>query len=584
MRGLVLKRKQELSPWHLSMYCGGCRIRRVDNNVKSNLIVRKPSWQRIVLCIAVIAVLTALPYAQVWHHEYVYLDDYEYIVHNNYINRGLTMDGLLWAMNFHQSDGSYWRPITWMSHMLDFALFGRNSSAHHMVNVIFHALNAILVYLLIDFMTKKSVPSLFIALLFGLHPLNVESVAWLTERSNVLSTFWGLIALLCYRRYTIRKTYPSYGLVVIFFLLSLMSKPLLITLPFLMLLMDYWPLERVKALKGQSRSAAGLVIEKIPLIALAFTSVYLAMARVGDETISVSQVAFSLRAANAFVSYIQYLLKFFHPVELAAFYPFPQSIAAWKSFGAFAMIATISVLLFLRAKKMPYVFVGWFWYVGTLLPKIGFIQAGLWPAWADRWIYFPGIGISIMIVWPLGRWLREHRKPMMQRCGIAAGAGSLFILTYLTWMQVGVWSDSQTLFDNMLKHTQNNYFAHNNIGFLLSTQGQNHAAEEHFRKAIDFNPRYEKAYFNMGVIMSDRGNESDAAAYFRKAVALKPTSVLNNLALGKTLVNQSRKEGLKYLSTAVHLSRNSAEVHNIVKAILRDAGRTRHQNPLVSNP
>ena len=547
--------------------------RWMDKKVKSKSLEMRPSLQEIYLWVAVIAVLTALPYVQVWQHDYVYMDDYEYIVDNNYINRGITMEGLFWAMNFRQSDGSYWRPVTWMSHMLDFALFGRNSSAHHMVNVVFHTLNAILVYLLLYFLTAKSMPSLFIALLFGLHPLNVESVAWLTERSNVLSTFWGLIALLFYREYTNHKTYRRYCLVVIFFLLSLMSKPLLITLPFLMLLMDYWPLGRIEALKGRYKAVAALVIEKIPLIALAFTAIFLAISRVGDETVSVSQVAFPLRAANAFVSYVQYLLKFFHPVELAAFYPFPQSIAAWKSFGAFALMTTISVLLLWRARKSPDVFVGWFWYVGTLMPKIGFIQAGLWPAWADRWIYFPGIGISIMVVWPLGRWLLAHPKPMIPRCGIAAGAGSIIILTCLTWMQVGVWSNSQTLFNNMLKHTQNNYFAHNNMGFLLKIQGQDRAAEGHFRKAIDFNPRYAKAYFNMGVIMSDQGNDNDAAVYFRKAVALKPTSVLHNLALGKTLVHQGREEGLQYLSTAVHLSRNSAEVHTIVKAILRDAGR-----------
>ncbi len=537
----------------------------------------KPALPRIYLCITIIAVLTALPYAQVWHHEYLYFDDHKYIVDNNYINRGLTSEGFLWAMNFRQADGSYWRPITWFSHMLDFTLFGNNSGAHHMVNVVLHILNAVLVFVLMYALTAKSIPSLIIALLFGLHPLNVESVAWLTERSNVLSTFWGLIALLFYRQYTRHKTYRAYGLVFIFFLFSLMSKPLLITLPFLMLLLDYWPLGRIEGIKGNLKVIADLVIEKIPLMALALVSIGLVMSRVGDETISVSQVPLYLRTANATVSYILYFLKFIYPVELAAFYPFPLSIPAWKTIGASVVLASTSLLLLLHAKRMPAVFVGWFWYVGTLVPKIGFIQTGLWPALADRWLYFPGLGLSIMLIWPLGRWLIDSPKPVMRCACLLSGAGLFFILTYLTWLQVAVWSHSQLLFENMLKHTQNNYFAHNNLGFLWSVQGQNRVAEDHFRKAIDLNPQYEKAHFNMGVILSDQGKENEAVVFFREAVALKPTSVLNNIALGKTLVYQGQKEGIQYLTAAMRLSRNSSEVHNIVRAILRNAGQTENK-------
>ena len=539
----------------------------------------KPSLSRIYLYIAVIAVLTALPYTQVWHHDYVYFDDYEYIVDNNYINRGLTVEGFFWAMNFRQADGSYWRPVTWFSHMLDFSLFGKNSGAHHMVNVVFHTWNAILVFVLLYILTAKPTPSLFIALLFGLHPINVESVAWLTERSNVQSTFWGLMALLCYRQYVIHKDYRFYFLLITCFLFSLMSKPLLITLPFLMLLMDYWPLERLKGIKGHYKAVAALVIEKIPLIALALVSIGLAMSRVGDETISVAHVSFSLRVANALVAYVRYLLNFFYPVELAAFYPFPPSIAAWQSIGAFVGLAAISAVLLWQAKKIPWVFVGWFWFVGTLVPKIGLVQAGLWPSLADRWLYFPGLGLAIMVIWPLGRWLLEDPKPIMQWACLAAVTGLFFLLTCLTWLQVAVWSNSQTLFENMLTHTPNNYFAHNNMGFLLKMQGQDRAAAEHFRKAIGLNPHYEKAHFNMGVILSDQGHASEAVVHFRKAVALKPSSVLNNLALGKTLVDRGQNEGVQYLSAAMQLSHNSNEVQNIVKAILSNAGRRERKPP-----
>ena len=573
--------------WCFGLYVRNKPIFSIDESPSLSTGARpvymKPPRPKIYLWIAIIAVLTALPYAQVWHHDYVHFDDYEYIVDNNYINRGITSEGFLWAMNFRQADGSYWRPITWFSHMLDFTLFGKNSGAHHMVNVVFHILNAILVFVLMYAMTAKSIPSLVIALVFGLHPLNVESVAWLTERSNVLSTFWGLMALLFYRQYTTHKTYRSYCLVIIFFLFSLMSKPLLITLPFLMLLIDYWPLARIKGVKGNFKVAADLVIEKIPLITFALVSVWLAMARVGDETISVTQVPFYLRTANAVVSYIHYLVKFIYPVDLAAFYPFPLSIPAWKTIGASVVLAATSILLFVKAGRIPAAFVGWFWYVGTLVPKIGLIQAGMWPALADRWLYFPGLGLSIMIIWPLGRWLRDNHKPVMRCASLLSGAGFIFLLIYLTWLQVAIWSNSQILFENMLKRTQNNYFAHNNLGFLSSVQGQNRAAEEHFRKAIDLNPHYEKAYFNMGVILSDQGKESEAIVYFRKAVALKPTSALNNIALGKTLVYQGQKEGMQYLTAALQLSQNSGEVYNIVRAILRNAGQTERLNPPIPN-
>lgn len=469
----------------------------------SRITTNAVNCKKEYITILFLTLLTILPYAQVAQHSFVHLDDYEYIVNNAYINKGLSAEGFHWAMNFRLQDESYWRPLTWISHMLDYTLFGNDAGMHHLINIFLHVSNTILVYLLLYKMTGRLLESFIVAVFFGLHPINVESVAWLTERSNVLSMFWGLICLILYYKYAIKKTRFHYWLMIFSYIFSLMAKPLLVTLPFLMLLLDYWPIGRIRKLKEDPKYLAKIVIEKLPLIILSFLAILISINRVGI-TISVAQVPISLRASNALVSYVQYILAIINPTNLAAFYPFPQSIPVWKTIGAIIVIAVTTVVAFIKVKKMPYFFVGWFWYIGTLLPKVGFIQAGLWPAMADRWAYFPAIGLFIIMAWMLFSNDAICQKSY-RHLFVVAMTAVVGIMTFQTWNQVSVWNNSYSLFEHMARKTQNNFLAYNNLGYLYSLEGETEVAEKYFYKAITINPKYEKAYFNLGVISLDKG-------------------------------------------------------------------------------
>mgnify|MGYP001819000597 CR=1 FL=1 len=423
-------------------------------------------------------VLTILfVYLQVISFEFINYDTDRYVYENQYVMAGLTQEVNGWA--FTTIYASNWHPVTWLSHMLEVELFGLDSGCHHFSNVLFHCANVILLFWVLVRMTGDMWKSSLIAALFAIHPLHKQSVAWVAERKDVLSTFFGLLTVGCYLRYVRFPRIGSYMPILIFFMLSLMSKPMLVTLPFVLLLIDYWPLKRfdIQMLSGsdvsRSQIATGisLIIEKIPLFLVSAAScmVTLYVQQDGGAVGSLTLYPLHLRIVNALVSYASYLWKMVWPVNLAVVYPYPGEFPAWQIWAACLMLSGISLLAIKNSKAHPWLLVGWLWYLGTLVPVIGLLQAGS-QAMADRYTYVPLIGIFLVLVWGLSDLFeRFHIK---QFSAIIITISVLGVLTTISRNQVGYWQNSITLFEHTIDVTKNNYVAHNNLGHRLLELGK----------------------------------------------------------------------------------------------------------------
>ncbi len=360
-----------------------------------------------------LVLLTLGVYWQVRDHEFISFDDNTYITENRHVKTGLTQENILWAFRFSDKGGTYWHPLTWLSHMTDCHFYGLNPGMHHTTNLLFHIANTILLFLLFKRMTGALWQSAFVAALFALHPLNTDSVAWVAERKNVLSTFFWILTMLAYVRYTEHPGFFRYMTMFLSFVLGLLSKPMLVTLPCVLLLLDYWPLKRflisdcrfpIESKNEMSPAQTGdrkskVLWEKLPLFALSAASVCLSSLSLQryKNIIFPESVLMTLRIENALVSYVRYILKMICPQNLAFYYPYPDSLPTWQSLGAAILLVIISYLTIRAFRSMPYLITGWLWYLGTLVPVSGLIQAGLWPATADRWAYVPLIGLFIMI-------------------------------------------------------------------------------------------------------------------------------------------------------------------------------------------
>ena len=363
----------------------------------------------LLLAIAVIAI-----YWPVTDHQFINFDDDLYVTDNTQVKNGLTTKGIKWA--FQINDRGYWQPLTWISHMLDCELSGVNPGWHHFHNVMIHLVNSMLLFLLIYHLSGGFYRGLLVAAIFAVHPLNVDSVAWIAERKNLLSTFFWILSIFLYKRYVDKANLARYALVLTSFFLGLMVKPMLVTLPFVFLLLDFWPLKRTRCsfqptmeseaawsdkTEFQPTAISKLVIEKIPFLFLSFGSVCMAIfsTRQIGEIVAVDSVPMILRIGNGLISYVCYVGKMIWPFNLAVYYPFPESFPAWLSIGAAVLLVAVSALCLRFLASKPYLTVGWFWYLGTLVPVIGIVQGGLWPAMADRWAYVPLIGLFIIISW-----------------------------------------------------------------------------------------------------------------------------------------------------------------------------------------
>jgi len=452
------------------------------------------------ICLLLI-VLTVTIYFQVKDFSFINYDDQLYVTQNYRVRNGLTFENIKWAFTtFHASN---YHPLTWLSHMLDVSMFGMDAGRHHAVNLFFHLANVIILFFVLRLMTGSVWRSGWVALLFGVHPLHVESVAWIAERKDVLSTFWGLLAVMGYYWYVRKPNLRRYVSVFVFSAFSLLSKPMLVTLPFLLLLLDFWPLNRLKLWQSEHHEAEQdksnlmrLVLEKIPIMLLAVVaSVLTLLAQKNSMPTNTSTLTFDLRAMNALFSYMEYLRRMVWPSGLAVLYPVLHGVTPWKIIvsGGSLLLITYFVLLNLRAR--PYMAVGWFWYLGTLVPVIGLVQVGV-QAMADRYTYIPLIGIFIAAVWSVAEFASRQRyaRQIFIRLILAA---LIIPYTFIAWKQTAYWRDNITLFARTLAVTQNNYVAENNYGVSLAEVGRLDEAITHFKKALLIDPNNQEVRRNL---------------------------------------------------------------------------------------
>jgi tetratricopeptide (TPR) repeat protein len=521
----------------------------------------RPRLIALLLAFATLAV-----YLPVSHHGFLTYDDDEYVTENPVVQDGLTLAGLKWA--FTTGCASNWHPVTWLSHMTDCTLFGLNPGAHHLVNVIFHATNAALLFVLWLRLTGKTWPSAFVAALFAWHPLHVESVAWIAERKDVLSTFFALLALLSYAKYAQTGSRRSYWSALVLFALGLLAKPMLVTLPCVMLLLDYWPLRRYSA----TTFRGSILSEKIPFFLLTIAScvVTFLVQHNGHAVATLTQVPLGLRLENAALATVVYLQKLIWPSPLAVIYPMaPVSFAAFAR--AAVLLAVISALAWRVRHLKPCWLVGWLWFLGTLVPVIGIVQVGS-AAMADRYTYIPSIGIFVAVAFGL-----PELAVKMSRGKRILPVGATFLLLgcigSMEW-QLHYWRDSETLFRHTLAVTENNDKAHLDLAVTLEQHGRFQEALAEYRETVRIAPDRHQIHFNIGHMLARLGRHDEALAEYREAIRSDPKVAMWHCAAGSELVALGQgDEALKEFAEAERLKTSYALPHLETARLFFQQGR-----------
>jgi tetratricopeptide (TPR) repeat protein len=531
-----------------------------------------------------LATITWVVFGQALGHGFVNYDDPSYVYENPTVSKGLTLDGLKWA--FTHSHARNWHPLTTLSHMVDCQLFGLKPAGHHFTSLLLHTVTVLLLFFVFWQMTRAYWRSAFVAAVFAIHPLRVESVAWVAERKDVLSGLFFVLTLAAYVRYVRERTIVRYSLVVLFLALGLMSKPMLVTLPLVLLLLDYWPLDRFlqsRSGKSHSQLILPLLIEKVPLLVLSAASCLVTFLVQKSGGAQAESLPFTWRVSNALVAYITYIWQMIWPLKLAPIYPHPEGrLPALLVAGALVILLIVTVLVFLRRRKTPYLVTGWLWYLGMLVPVIGIVQVGA-QGLADRYTYLPQIGLYLLVTWTLAdltpAW--RYRRELL-------GAGSALVLAALgwtAWVQTSLWRDSETLWTHTLAVTEENEVAHNNLGEVLDKRGQledalshyekaleirshkqtsrydfllalTHSnlgtalrrkgrlddAIGHYQKAVEFQPDYGEGYFGLGAALTEKGWLDDAIDAYRKAITLDPENAGAYLGLATALLRAGRQD------------------------------------------
>ena len=454
----------------------------------------------------------ALVFGQTVRHGFVNFDDKGYVYENPDLARGLTVDGIAWA--FTTTKACNWHPLTWLSYFIDYRVCGLKPWGYHLSNVLLHAVNAILLLLVLWRITGEFWPSAFVAAVFAIHPLRAESVAWVSERKDLLSGLFFMLTLGAYASYVRRPfSWLRYLAVVALFALGLMAKPMLVTLPLVLLILDYWPLGRMKL-------GWRVLVEKLPLLALSAASCVATSIAQREAIAPLDFIPFSARLANAFISYVAYVSHLFYPVGLAVLYPHQGSrLPDWQVIVALLLLVCISVGVAAWRRKCPYLLVGWCWYLGMLVPVIGLVQVGL-QSMADRYTYLPQIGLVIGVAWGTKQVLRSWRY----RNWLLAITSVLVVAALMgcAWQQASYWCDGESLWRHAIASTLPNAVAQNNLGGILARSGRPDEAIVHYRKALEIKPDYAEAYNNYGVILGQDGRLDEAIAHLKKALELKP--------------------------------------------------------------
>jgi tetratricopeptide (TPR) repeat protein len=591
----------------------------------------EPSQRRnLVICLSLAAVI-ALVYSPIRRYGFVSVDDELYIIENAHLRKGLTLKGLGWALT---TPLDQWMPLTWSARMLEYQLFGLDAGAYHVVNVLFHIANTLLLFAVLTRMTAAPWRSGAVAALFALHPLHVESVAWVTGLKDVLSVFFGLLTIWAYVRYVEKlsaisyqpsvRTLPAhcaqdpaaaaqgskpkaqdprlaspqsgirgprsasrdsrssilwYVVALLFFALALMSKPMVVTLPFVLLLLDYWPLGRTRwarsfAGKSAESPPRRLLTEKLPLFALSAASCVAtlwAQHAVGALA-SLGREPFGIRIANAVLSYGGYLGKMLWPTRLAVFYPVDLKPSLALVMVVSVGLAAVTAVVMGRARREPWLATGWFWYLGTLAPVSGLVQVGVVEGLADRYTYVPLIGLFIMLCWSVPRNVMGRQNARAIIC-LAAGTG-LAVCAVLSGIQIRFWKDSMTLFRHALDVTRDNWLAYNNLGNVLDRAGKTHDAVEAYPQAVRIRPGYAKAHYNLGHDLAKIGRLDEAMGHWDQAVRLKPDFAEAQYNLGVALLGTGKAaEAIGHLEEALRLNPDSAEAHNSLATAFTQVGR-----------
>ena len=521
---------------------------------------RDQRWRVPGLCL-VLAAITFAVFGQTLRHEFVNFDDEDYVRDNPGVARGLTLRGIVWA--FARVHSANWHPLTWLSHMLDCQLYGLNPAGHHLTNVLLHTATVIALFLVLRQMTGAFWRSAFVAAVFAIHPLRVESVAWVAERKDVLSGFFFMLTIGAYVRYARRPWSPArYGLVMLLFALGLMCKPMLVTLPVVLLLLDYWPLRRV-----EPRRLSGLVLEKLPLLALSAADCVVTL--LAQHGAIQSDGSFSLphRLGNALAACMVYLGQMVWPAGLAVLYPFPHNgLPAWEMALAGTLLAGLSAVAWGQRREQPWLLVGWLWYLAMLLPVVGVIQVG-WQSHADRYTYLPQIGIYVAATW-LAAELQVSRVAFG---GLMAGVCAALMVC--AWKQTAYWQDSETLWTRALACTTDNYMAHNNLGNFLDQKGRNDEAIHHFQAALQIRPGYADAHYNLGLAMFKKGEVDEAIVQYEEALEIRPNDSKEHGNLGNALFHKGRvKEAIAHYKTALELEPGYVLAHYDLGNVYLQAG------------
>jgi len=511
-------------------------------------------------------------------YDFIAMDDNLYLVENPDIQKGLSRQGLYWAMTTLYT--ANWHPLTWLSLMADYEFYGLNAAGYHVSSLLLHVLNTLLLFFLLQRITGETWKSLTVAALFGIHPLNIESVAWISERKNLLSTLFLILTLHAYVRYVQSRRWVSYLLALLLFMLGLAAKPMLVTLPLVLLLLDYWPLRRTarvspdlaetvpKSTSGQ-RTLWDLAKEKIPFFLFSFLSVLITLyaAKTGGAVRSFAEFTLAGRLENALVSFAAYLEKAIWPVNVAIFYPYPESRPVWKFAAACIFLTATTSFVAFKRKRHPYLVTGWLWYLITLLPVIGIVQVGF-QSMANRYAYVPLIGIFLMITWGVPELLK---MPMHRKYLAISAVALLSIFLFSTRVQLPYWRNSEAVFQNAIRVTEDNYIAYSGLGDVWQIRGDLRMARLCYQECLRIQPYYTEARNNLAVVLMREGRASEAEAEFRKVLKQRPDLAEAHSNLGAVLIRREKyEEAAAHFTRALELKPGSAVAKENLAKLIKD--------------
>jgi tetratricopeptide (TPR) repeat protein len=516
-----------------------------------------------------LAAITWLVFGQTLHHEFVNYDDGEYVLKNSQVTRGLTLEGIAWA--FTHVHSSNWHPLTWISHMLDCQFYGLNPGGHHLTNVLLHAATAILLFLVLRQMTGSSWRSAFVAAVFAIHPLRVESVAWVAERKDVLSGLFFMLTIGAYVRYARAPWSPfRYGLVVLLFAAGLMCKPMVVTMPFVLLLLDYWPLNRFSTLQGQGREhpkiRSRLILEKLPLLGLSLASCAVTLFAQRGSMAPVARISPPSRLGNAVISYTDYLRQMFWPSDLAALYPWEAArLGVLNIVPSIVLLTGVSAAFFVLRRRR-YLVTGWLWYLVMLGPVIGILQVGN-QARADRYTYLPQIGLYLLLTWGAADlcagW--RHRRVLLT----SLSSIILVVLIFSARAQASYWQDSETLWSHALACTTDNIIAEGNLGQACSSKGKKREAMIYFQNSLRIAPNQAPIHSSLGVFFLEMGRVNESLAHLQTALEIEPKFADAHYNLGNTYLQMGQaKEALLHYKRALEIDPNDTQALNNMAWIL----------------